>query len=122
MSTTPEALQTPSFGLLWRTHCAGVQKSISMMTNGHRTKLHEAEAVTRAGSGRWTLADARDRRLRPHRAADTVPPLLSQDLLFSVCALNVLSTIVCALATAMCCMQMVSADVLLMVSGLAWPT
>lgn len=39
-----------------------------------------------------------------------------QDLLFSVCALNVLSTIVCALATAMCCMQMVSADVLQMVS------
>ena len=42
---------------------------------------------------------------------------LSQDLLFSVCALNVLSTIVCALATAMCCMQMVSSDVLQMVSG-----
>ncbi|KAG8516283.1 Protein FAM189A1, partial [Galemys pyrenaicus] len=38
------------------------------------------------------------------------------DLLFSVCALNVLSTIVCALATAMCCMQMVSSDVLQMVS------
>ncbi|XP_006903428.1 PREDICTED: protein FAM189A1-like, partial [Elephantulus edwardii] len=37
-----------------------------------------------------------------------------QDLLFSVCALNVLSTIVCALATAMCCMQMVSSDVLQM--------
>ncbi|XP_065762753.1 protein ENTREP2 isoform X2 [Muntiacus reevesi] len=36
------------------------------------------------------------------------------ELLFSVCALNVLSTIVCALATAMCCMQMVSADVLQM--------
>ncbi|XP_064232398.1 protein ENTREP2 isoform X3 [Aotus nancymaae] len=36
------------------------------------------------------------------------------DLLFSVCALNVLSTIVCALATAMCCMQMVSSDVLQM--------
>lgn len=34
-----------------------------------------------------------------------------------MCALNVLSTIVCALATATCCMQMVSADVLLMVSG-----
>lgn len=43
--------------------------------------------------------------------------LFLQDLLFSVCALNVLSTIVCALATAMCCMQMVSADVLQMVSG-----
>ncbi|MEJ1270701.1 family with sequence similarity 189 member A1 [Cricetulus griseus] len=39
---------------------------------------------------------------------------LMGDLLFSVCALNVLSTIVCALATAMCCMQMVSADVLQM--------
>ncbi|XP_077656371.1 protein ENTREP2 isoform X3 [Urocitellus parryii] len=36
------------------------------------------------------------------------------DLLFSVCALNVVSTIVCALATAMCCMQMVSSDVLQM--------
>ncbi|XP_062948015.1 protein ENTREP2 isoform X2 [Cynocephalus volans] len=36
------------------------------------------------------------------------------DLLFSVCALNVLSTIVCALATAMCCMQMVSSDILQM--------
>lgn len=43
-------------------------------------------------------------------------PFFFQDLLFSVCALNVLSTIVCALATAMCCMQMVSADVLQMVS------
>ncbi|KAK2107648.1 hypothetical protein P7K49_012813 [Saguinus oedipus] len=42
----------------------------------------------------------------------------TKDLLFSVCALNVLSTIVCALATAMCCMQMVSSDVLQMVSGL----
>lgn len=49
--------------------------------------------------------------------ADAAPPPLPQDLLFSVCALNVLSTIVCALATATCCMQMVSADVLLMVSG-----
>ncbi|XP_028922681.1 protein FAM189A1 isoform X2 [Ornithorhynchus anatinus] len=37
-----------------------------------------------------------------------------KDLLFSVCALNVISTIVCALATAMCCMQMVSSDVLQM--------
>ncbi|KAJ3593356.1 hypothetical protein NHX12_005691 [Muraenolepis orangiensis] len=36
------------------------------------------------------------------------------ELLFSVCALNVISTIVCALATAMCCMQMVSADLLQM--------
>lgn len=47
--------------------------------------------------------------------------LFLQDLLFSVCALNVLSTIVCALATAMCCMQMVSADVLQMVSALSLP-
>lgn len=47
--------------------------------------------------------------------------LFLQDLLFSVCALNVLSTIVCALATAMCCMQMVSADVLQMVSSLSLP-
>ncbi|KAG9341891.1 hypothetical protein JZ751_018208, partial [Albula glossodonta] len=37
-----------------------------------------------------------------------------EELLFSVCALNVISTIVCALATAMCCMQMVSTDVLQM--------
>ncbi|NWW37486.1 F1891 protein, partial [Panurus biarmicus] len=37
-----------------------------------------------------------------------------QDLLFSVCALNIISTIVCALATAMCCMQMVSSDLLQM--------
>lgn len=49
--------------------------------------------------------------------ADLLLRLFSQDLLFSVCALNVLSTIVCALATAMCCMQMVSSDVLQMVSG-----
>lgn len=47
--------------------------------------------------------------------------LFLQDLLFSVCALNVLSTIVCALATAMCCMQMVSADVLQMVSAFSLP-
>ncbi|KAK0151229.1 Protein FAM189A1 [Merluccius polli] len=37
-----------------------------------------------------------------------------EELLFSVCALNVISTIVCALATAMCCMQMVSTDLLQM--------
>ncbi|KAL8196958.1 UNVERIFIED_CONTAM: hypothetical protein K2H54_003411 [Gekko kuhli] len=37
-----------------------------------------------------------------------------KDLLFTVCALNIVSTIVCALATAMCCMQMVSSDVLQM--------
>uniref|UniRef100_A0A8B9HUY7 Family with sequence similarity 189 member A1 n=1 Tax=Astyanax mexicanus TaxID=7994 RepID=A0A8B9HUY7_ASTMX len=37
-----------------------------------------------------------------------------KELLFSVCALNVISTIVCALATAMCCMQMVSTDILQM--------
>ncbi|TRY53900.1 hypothetical protein DNTS_026476 [Danionella cerebrum] len=40
---------------------------------------------------------------------------VSQELLFSVCALNVISTIVCALATAVCCMQMVSTDLLQMV-------
>uniref|UniRef100_H3BGU4 Endosomal transmembrane epsin interactor 2 n=1 Tax=Latimeria chalumnae TaxID=7897 RepID=H3BGU4_LATCH len=40
--------------------------------------------------------------------------LALKDLLFSVCALNIISTIVCALATAMCCMQMVSTDVLQM--------
>ncbi|XP_006872221.1 PREDICTED: protein FAM189A1 [Chrysochloris asiatica] len=40
--------------------------------------------------------------------------LTLKDLLFSVCALNILSTIVCALATAMCCMQMISCDVLQM--------
>lgn len=44
----------------------------------------------------------------------------SQDLLFSVCALNIVSTIVCALATAMCCMQMVSSDLLQMVSMFQW--
>lgn len=44
----------------------------------------------------------------------SLPPI--QELLFSVCALNVISTIVCALATAMCCMQMVSTEVLQMVS------
>ncbi len=41
---------------------------------------------------------------------------VSQELLFSVCALNVISTIMCALATAVCCMQMVSTDLLQMVS------
>nr|XP_056722115.1 protein ENTREP2 [Euleptes europaea] len=40
--------------------------------------------------------------------------LTLKDLLFTVCALNIVSTIVCALATAMCCMQMVSSDVLQM--------
>ncbi|XP_061451001.1 protein ENTREP2 isoform X2 [Rhineura floridana] len=40
--------------------------------------------------------------------------LTLKDLLFSVCALNIISTIVCALATAMCCMQMLSSDVLQM--------
>ncbi|XP_074901537.1 protein ENTREP2 isoform X2 [Buteo buteo] len=40
--------------------------------------------------------------------------LTLKDLLFSVCALNIVSTIVCALATAMCCMQMVSSDLLQM--------
>ncbi|XP_041034361.1 protein FAM189A1 isoform X1 [Carcharodon carcharias] len=40
--------------------------------------------------------------------------LALKDLLFSICALNVISTIVCALATAMCCMQMVTADIMQM--------
>ncbi|RMB94451.1 hypothetical protein DUI87_29262 [Hirundo rustica rustica] len=44
----------------------------------------------------------------------TRPSKIGQDLLFSVCALNIISTIVCALATAMCCMQMVSSDLLQM--------
>uniref|UniRef100_A0ABI7X7Q9 MAGE domain-containing protein n=1 Tax=Felis catus TaxID=9685 RepID=A0ABI7X7Q9_FELCA len=48
------------------------------------------------------------------RGTKWINMVLTQDLLFSVCALNVLSTIVCALATAMCCMQMVSSDVLQM--------
>ncbi|KAL4613379.1 protein FAM189A1-like [Arapaima gigas] len=52
-------------------------------------------------------------KLNPLRDCDTIR-LHLKELLFSVCALNVLSTIVCALATAMCCMQMVSADILQM--------
>ncbi|XP_072574091.1 protein ENTREP2 [Paramormyrops kingsleyae] len=50
-------------------------------------------------------------KLNPLRDCNTIR-LRLKELLFSVCALNVISTIVCALATAMCCMQMVSADVL----------
>ncbi|XP_072837640.2 protein ENTREP2 isoform X1 [Pogona vitticeps] len=52
-------------------------------------------------------------KLNPLQGCDTVR-LILKDLLFSVCALNIISTIVCALATAMCCMQMVSSDVLQM--------
>ncbi|XP_011487950.2 protein FAM189A1 isoform X2 [Oryzias latipes] len=52
-------------------------------------------------------------RLTPLRDCNTIR-LRLKELLFSVCALNVISTIVCALATAMCCMQMVSTDVLQM--------
>ncbi|KAF7644841.1 hypothetical protein LDENG_00214680 [Lucifuga dentata] len=52
-------------------------------------------------------------KLNPLRACNTIR-LRLKELLFSVCALNVISTIVCALATAMCCMQMVSTDVLQM--------
>ncbi|XP_046898207.1 protein FAM189A1 [Hypomesus transpacificus] len=52
-------------------------------------------------------------RLNPLRDCNTIR-LRLKELLFSVCALNVISTIVCALATAMCCMQMVSTDVLQM--------
>ncbi|XP_068597959.1 protein ENTREP2 [Brachionichthys hirsutus] len=52
-------------------------------------------------------------KLNPLRDCDTIR-LRLKELLFSVCALNVISTIVCALATAMCCMQMVSTEVLQM--------
>ncbi|MBN3306682.1 protein ENTREP2 [Amia ocellicauda] len=52
-------------------------------------------------------------KLNPLRECNTIR-LRLKELLFSVCALNVISTIVCALATAMCCMQMVSTDVLQM--------
>ncbi|XP_069899213.1 protein ENTREP2 isoform X1 [Dipodomys merriami] len=51
-------------------------------------------------------------KLNPLQENCNAVRLTLKDLLFSVCALNVLSTIVCALATAMCCMQMVSSDVL----------
>ncbi|EHB04968.1 Protein FAM189A1, partial [Heterocephalus glaber] len=51
-------------------------------------------------------------KLNPLQENCNAVRLTLKDLLFSVCALNVLSTIVCALATAMCCMQMVSADIL----------
>ncbi|XP_060149718.1 protein ENTREP2 isoform X5 [Globicephala melas] len=54
-------------------------------------------------------------KLNPLREDCNTVRLTLKELLFSVCALNVLSTIVCALATAMCCMQMVSADVLQMI-------
>ncbi|XP_057581207.1 protein ENTREP2 isoform X1 [Hippopotamus amphibius kiboko] len=53
-------------------------------------------------------------KLNPLQEDCNAVRLTLKELLFSVCALNVLSTIVCALATAMCCMQMVSADVLQM--------
>ncbi|XP_029702439.1 protein FAM189A1 isoform X3 [Takifugu rubripes] len=52
-------------------------------------------------------------KLNPLRDCNTIR-LRLKELLFSVCALNVISTIVCALATAMCCMQMVSTEVLQM--------
>ncbi|XP_054114215.1 protein ENTREP2 isoform X5 [Callithrix jacchus] len=57
-------------------------------------------------------------KLNPLQENCNAVRLTLKDLLFSVCALNVLSTIVCALATAMCCMQMVSSDVLQMVTGI----
>ncbi|KAK1802163.1 hypothetical protein P4O66_021831, partial [Electrophorus voltai] len=58
-------------------------------------------------------------KLNPLRDCNTIRLRLKvclsgRELLFSVCALNVISTIVCALATAMCCMQMVSNDILQM--------
>ncbi|XP_041274691.1 protein FAM189A1 [Onychostruthus taczanowskii] len=52
-------------------------------------------------------------KLNPLQECNAVR-LTLKDLLFSVCALNIISTIVCALATAMCCMQMVSSDLLQM--------
>ncbi|XP_072348729.1 protein ENTREP2 [Scyliorhinus torazame] len=52
-------------------------------------------------------------KLNPVRECSRVR-LALKDLLFSICALNVISTIVCALATAMCCMQMVTADIMQM--------
>ncbi|XP_077174464.1 protein ENTREP2 isoform X2 [Paroedura picta] len=52
-------------------------------------------------------------KLNPLQECNVVR-LTLKDLLFTVCALNIISTIVCALATAMCCMQMVSSDVLQM--------
>ncbi|KAJ7311267.1 hypothetical protein JRQ81_006881 [Phrynocephalus forsythii] len=52
-------------------------------------------------------------KLNPLQGCNMVR-LTLKDLLFSVCALNIISTIVCALATAMCCMQMVSSDILQM--------
>ncbi|XP_078055997.1 protein ENTREP2 [Mustelus asterias] len=52
-------------------------------------------------------------KLNPVRECSTVR-LVLKDLLFSICALNVISTIVCALATAMCCMQIVTADIMQM--------
>uniref|UniRef100_A0A4X2L5P3 Endosomal transmembrane epsin interactor 2 n=1 Tax=Vombatus ursinus TaxID=29139 RepID=A0A4X2L5P3_VOMUR len=53
-------------------------------------------------------------KLNPLQEDCNAVRLTLKDLLFSVCALNIISTIVCALATAMCCMQMVSSDVLQM--------
>ncbi|KAF5904407.1 protein FAM, partial [Clarias magur] len=52
-------------------------------------------------------------KLNPLKDCNTIR-LRLKELLFTVCALNVISTIVCALATAMCCMQMVSTDILQM--------
>ncbi|XP_051829760.1 protein ENTREP2 [Antechinus flavipes] len=57
-------------------------------------------------------------KLNPLQEDCNAVRLTLKDLLFSVCALNIISTIVCALATAMCCMQMVSSDVLQMVTSL----
>ncbi|XP_051898437.1 protein ENTREP2 isoform X2 [Pristis pectinata] len=50
-------------------------------------------------------------KLKPVRECSAVR-LALKDLLFSICALNVISTIVCALSSALCCMQMVTADVI----------
>nr|XP_032809120.1 protein FAM189A1-like isoform X2 [Petromyzon marinus] len=50
-------------------------------------------------------------KLNPLQACDSVR-LALKDLLFSVCALNIISVAVCALATATRCMQMISSDVI----------
>ncbi|XP_078473202.1 uncharacterized protein LOC144734733 [Lampetra planeri] len=50
-------------------------------------------------------------RLNPLQDCSTIR-LALKDLLFSVCALTILATIVCALATAMRCVQIITADVI----------
>ncbi|XP_060709675.1 protein ENTREP2 [Hemiscyllium ocellatum] len=52
-------------------------------------------------------------KLNPVRQCGIVH-LALKDLLFSICALNVISTIICALATVTCCMQVATADIVQM--------